>query len=747
MPLVLASLAVGLHVAFFWPGLHPSLWEDCAVAAGLRYPSHSLSGLFLGCLSILYAALPPAVVETGLRAFGLLSAGVLAFLAYGVLDDFLPQKLRPQVRAVPGGLFLERGILFLGAALFVFSGSVWQACQAPGVALFRILCTLLAFRLSAGILRKGRYFRLQGVALLLGLTVADGVFSLLLFLALVGVVVYRSHAKTPLVVNPIANPLVIRSVLVRMAFVFVVSATVALATNYALYTVGGGVARAQFLPGDVASVLLGDCGHAIGASASTGGWLILLDVVAMPLVVVGVLLRRREQAPAWLSRVALGVFLLTAALLWALLFDLFGLRLTSIVCGAFPLSMVALAGAVTVTWAFGGLVVGLGAAGNGRLAKCGRLSVKVLAAAMLLWAVPSRIGWTQREMMAVVDAYCREVVREADEDRLILTDGTFDAGVELAANREGRRLTAVSMVSGEAPLEVKLRQRGVEDPEDLKALESGAADALRYWMDVRTNRLAGVAAQLGFDRRHSHTAENRPRASGLLAHFGGSPGEAEREGVRRARKLGGDILGICESLDPKSVSDQPVVTMFRMVQWRIAEMCRSRVRLLGIGRDTPEKAVDRRLGTLLDAVNPELGAIKRRVGWQSEHHGAMLLPREGLEIALSRHDFKKAGEFAETVLQSDPGDPQANFALGMLYFFERSYARSLPYLTKALEREGSNPQLLSNLSVVCLRLNRLKEALEYAERALQLSPGDRNLMHNAERVRQRIRDGLGEGKR
>ncbi len=113
---------------------------------------------------------------------------------------------------------------------------------------------------------------------------------------------------------------------------------------------------------------------------------------------------------------------------------------------------------------------------------------------------------------------------------------------------------AVSMVSGDDALAVKLRQRGVEDVEDLKALESGAADALRYWMDVRTNRLADVTAQFGFDRRPSYTDGNRPRASGLLAHFGGEAGDVEREEIAAARALGERILAVCASCVPEASS-------------------------------------------------------------------------------------------------------------------------------------------------------------------------------------------------
>lgn len=743
MPLALGLVAVGMHQAFSWPALHPSLWDDYAVAAGLRCPARALSGVWLMLLSAIYACVPAATVELAMSAFGILSSGALAVLAYWLLADFLPPKLCARLRTMPHGVAIERCMLAWGAALFVFHESVWCACQAPGVPLVRLLGVLLAIRLAVSAFRRGGYFRLQLVAVMLGVMVSDGVFTIALFALLMGMLYWRSNIKLLLTDNALTNPLMLRSVSVRFSFAFLLTAALALAADYAFYRIFGGVELSGFLPGDVVSVLVGGFYASARASLSLVGGAVLFFCTALPLVLVVVLQRQMLTFGAAASRFRLIVFGVMAVLVWTQVSGIRSLSPIPPFNDLFLTALVALASVFAVVLSLMAVAVGLPACGKGRFAKGVRWGLVAFAAFALLAAMLTRVQTPRRAMMEVVDAYCREVSVEGADARCVLTDGALDAGVELAANCADRSLVAVSMVSGGDAFSVKLRQRGVEDEEDLNALESGAADALRYWMDARTNRLAEVTAQFGFDRRPSYTDGNRPRASGLLAHFGGEAGEAEREGIASARSLGEWILEICASCVPEECGDGMLAEKFRFVQWRVAEMCRIRVRLRGVGPDDPEKAADRSLAERLDAANPRRAMLVRRAGPLAEHHGAMLLPRESLKIAVMRHDFARAGKFAEEVLKAEPLDPQANFALGMMHYFNRQYARSLPCLEKALVTEGNNPQLLNNLSVVHLRLNNLKEALEYAERAAQIAPDNPNFRHTVERVRQKIRESLG----
>ena len=735
MPLVLCLVAVGLNMAFAWPALHPSQWNDYAVAAGLRYPSQALSGVWLMLLAAFYAFVPAATVGLVLRVIGIVSGGVLAALAYGALDDFVPAKLRARLRTLPYGLALERCLLAWGAALFVFNESVWSACQAPGVPLFRLTGVLVAIRLAVSAFRKGSYFRLQAVAVLLGVLVADGVFSVCLFALLTGLLFWRSRIKRLLTENALTNPLMLRSVTVRFSFAFALSAVLALVADYAFYRTFGGVDQSGFLPGDVVNVLVGGFYTAACAVTSLKGWAILTLFTVVPLALVAVLQKQTLELGAVASRLRLAVIGVAAVFAWLQVSGLRRLCPVPAFTDGFLTALVALTGIFAVVLALMAIVVGLSANGSGRLEKSVRWSLVAFASVALLVATATRVQAPRRALLAVIDAYCREVAEEGADARCVFTDGALDAGVELAAKCAGRSLVAVSMVSGDEALAVKLRQRGVEDAEDLKALESGAADALRYWMDARTNRLADVTAQFGFDRRPSYTDGNRPRASGLLAHFGGAAGEAEREGIAAARALGERILAVCASCEPEACGDRLVAEMFRFVQWRVAEMCRVRVRLKGVGPDDPEKAADRSLAERLDAVNAQRAMLVRRAGPLAEHHGAMLLPRESLKIALLRHDFAQAGKFAEEVLKTEPLDPQANFAIGMYNLMAERYQEAIEHLEMVLKRLPEDPIVLNNLAMCYDRLKFPDKALQCAERALKAAPKNQSIRENLERYR------------
>ena len=751
LPVATGVAAVVFHALFFWPGLHPSLWEDYAVAAGLRYPSSALSGVLKGAVACLYACLPAALLETLLRAAGVLSAGVLSFLAYGLLDDFLPSKIRSRLRIAPDGLFLERLILSVCVLVFVCNSFVWRICQAPGVPLYRLLCVLLAVRLTVHVLRGGAYLQLQAVAVLLGLMIGDGLFPVWILLGILVTLAVRAKTKIP-VINPLSNPLMMRTVTVRFVFAFAVTAAVTLAANYALYLRFGGVELSTFAPGDVSMVLVRGYFNAVSSVAPLLAWFAQITVMGIPIVLVSVLVRRLGPSSERPSYGVLAVLFLVLAVTWSQVSNFNGIRVDAAVPvfsfrDDFLLSVFTLVGVLILSWTAVALMAGLASREGDWLAVKMRIAVKVLTVIALLGTFPTRGQGALRSMSAVVADYFREVVRESGSDLFILTDGTLDAGLELAAHREGRRLLALSMVSSDDPLAVKLRQRDAADEEDREALASGAADALRYWLDTRTNRLSCVAAQLGFDRRRKFDENSRPRVSGLLAHFGGEPGEAERSGVAAARYLGERILSLHVFADYDQIDDEQIDEKFRFVQWRIAELCRSRCVLAGVGPETPGKIADRELAQRLDEANPRLAAIRRRIGWQAEHHGSMILPREGLKLAIAKSDFRLASEYAAAVLKSEPDDPQANFGMGMFHYFNRQYARALPYLLRALEKVGENPPLLSNIALVHMHLGNLKEALEYGERARCAAPNDRNIVNNVEDIRKRIRERLGAGRK
>lgn len=283
-------------------------------------------------LAAFYAFVPAATVGLVLRVIGIVSGGVLA-------------------------------------ALFVFNESVWSACQAPGVPLFRLTGVLVAIRLAVSAFRKGSYFRLQAVAVLLGVLVADGVFSVCLFALLTGLLFWRSRIKRLLTENALTNPLMLRSVTVRFSFAFALSAVLALAADYAFYRTFGGVDQSGFLPGDVVNVLVGGFYTAACAVTSLKGWAILTLFTVVPLALVAVLQKQMLEPGAVASRLRLAVIGVAVVFAWSQVSGLRRLCPAPAFTDGFLTALVALTGIFAVVLALMAIVVGLSANGSGRLEK------------------------------------------------------------------------------------------------------------------------------------------------------------------------------------------------------------------------------------------------------------------------------------------------------------------------------------------------------------------------------------------
>jgi len=734
-PFVLSSLAVVVQLAVSRPFLAPCRWEELAIAFGLRQPVEGLSGVWCLLFAGLEALLPPEGFLTLLWLAGALAAGLLVCVCDRLFDWFMPSLLRARLLAASDGVFWKRVLTGGCALLFVCTDAVWSSCLAPGAALCQIAGTLLTVFLLMFLLRRGAHYGLPVVTFALGLLTGDGLFAALLFAVVLIYLVVRASGKVGLVANTLSNPIVLRAVSARAVCGYLAGLVLALVTNVAVYRWLGGVSRATTEVGDVLEIVISDPLTAASAACSSGAWVFMLIFVIVPLGINRFAIWRLwpktgTSTPLFLLPVAgAAIVALTQAT---------GLGCASAWlptlrrAGCFAQAVWAFGGLLAVVWGLACLVARAASVEDLRYRRGILIAAGLVAAFVYATSLPTRVHPLEGELRDIVESYCQEVAAECAGDARVLTDGSLDAGVELAAWRRGGRLIAISTISGGEPHAVALRQRGVTEVEDLAALESGGADALRAWLEIRTNGLATVAAQAGFDRRRHFDDGVKPRYSGLVAHFGGAEGAAERNGRQTARALGRRIVELCRTARFTTRTDPFLLEAFRLVQWRVAASCRQR---LG-DPTTPaaELAVDNALADELDGLNPSLGLIRRRHGWQTEYHGALLLPREGVKVALAKADFRLAGYYAEQVLRTAPDDPEANFALGMCHYLNRQYARAIPNLTRVLKVQGENPGVLNNLAMAYLRLEKWDDAAAAAERARRAAPKDSSVRRSAERI-------------
>lgn len=313
-------------------------------------------------------------------------------------------------------------------------------------------------------------------------------------------------------------------------------------------------------------------------------------------------------------------------------------------------------------------------------------------------------------MQEVIGAYLDEVVAECgNRVKLLFTDGALDAGIELWARKNGSPLQTLSMMSGSSEYECSIRKRGVEDEEDRTMLDSGAADALRTWVNEKTNRLDGVAVQMGVElwKRVGYAL---PRCSGVVAFPRGLDDVAAATGRKAAHALAEKILDVYANGRPDACSDNAVSMAFRQVQWWVSRFCHFRSDAFSMAKDVGAGVEEHLLAYELDRQNPFYNKLRRQSDWVAQQKGARLTSREGLRISLVRADFAMARLFAEPILRANPTDPLANFAVGMAYFMEEQYSRAEVFLQRVLEQRPDDIAVLNNLAVVQLRLDRFDAA-------------------------------------
>lgn len=755
-----------LMAVFAWPTL-PHLWDEMAVAAHLRPPVGALPGAWRGLLSLLYAYVPADLVPSVLRIMGLISSVVLSSLIFAILDDSLPDILRFKMRLMARGRAIVRFILAVSTMFFMCNDAVWRACQGFGTTTFHLLLAVTGLRLIIAYFHDGGNWRLYVAMAIWGVMGADGLIGVVFGLVTIAAVYRKALSNLDDNENPLANPIVRRLVIGRMLRIGFLVWLVVLACNYWLYGWFEGVRESEDIPTNVVVICFGGFWKEMLSALSVSGWLLSMAIVAAPFVVVLILLRKALTEDRFIGLSYSVVYLITGFMAWSQLSGIPCLWFRSWPSSApvrddFAIAFLGLVSTITLVWTLSVLCKAFhfrgvrhvaveqfpdameSEAGNWAVlqmvqnSRYGRWAIRALPFLLVASVLPMRCEWSLRRMLGIVDDYVRETVRESAGSSRIFTDGMLDTGVELEAHRQGRRLLALSVFSGSSPYDIAVRQRGIESEEDLKALESGAADALRYWTNEYPERLEEISVQVGFERWARSKMAYKLVYSGVLARFAKEGADMDREGINVARDLADRIVAIYEDLYPDSVTDFKVRQLFRFVQWRLSHLCRVRADIVGKTAWGTEENRDEALTKKLDELNADLQSISKRVGWMSEHHGAALLPREGLRLGLERADFRLAKSFAEIVIRSDPDDASANFAIGMFYLMDGQYARSEAYLERSLKRRSEDAAVLNNLSVVALRLNRPQDALRYAERAAKSAPESKEIIRTLKRAQEAV---------
>ena len=751
-----AALVYGLLTYLSIPGLHPSIWDDVAVAAGLRPPANPFPGLYRILVAGLFSCLPAGTVLDALPHLGRGAIALSAMFVYLVFRDTLPATLRLRVHMARIGANVGRISALFAAVFFVCADPVWRAgqCFTP-VSLFLLLVTG-AIYLFFRFLRKGSIPALYGCCAVLGVVSAESTLGFLLaFLVAAAVVVAVAWAQDPDVplVNPLVDDLVREVVFKRLTYIWAFFFVLAVGVNVWRFVVQGGLEATghEGVLGLLFEYFRG-AWEATRDAATGSGWLFFALLALLPFILALKLLPRAWDDDKFLPWIVGVVFAVVGAVslsqlagakaLWfwtwlgaarplvpsdtflafILMFDVAALAFALAVFGVdancrnyrriaqqqFPEAMLAQVPSQ--------MVESLGKAR--RLRKALYWS---LVFVMPFLVLPGRWMSTERGIAEAISASVEETLRETEGCEAIFTDGSFDGLLELEALRRGRSLPCLSLMAANTPRERILRERAARDDEDRELLKTDAATALRTWVATKPERLEKSAVQIGFEM-WKRVKKPLPPLSGLVALPGGVSEEERTRALAACSALGDKVYELAKNHDTETITDLDLRRKFPFVLWRLSRLAQMRSRAADEAGRRSEAFREAAKADELDEVNAQVQKMKRDMNWLKKQNGGQLSPREGLVIGLARADFALAGRYAAPVLAADPDDPRANFALGMMYFQDEQYSRSEQYLAKCLKRRPDEPAVLNNLAIVQMKLGKLDEAEQNVRRVLEKHP-------------------------
>ncbi len=755
----IAAAAYGVLSLLSLPGgLHPSVWEEVAVAVGLHPPTSPFPGLYRLILNALAAHLPLGTVLDALPHLGRGAIALSAAFVYLVFRDILPATLRLKAHMVRMGAEVGRLVAAFAALLFLCADPVWRAGQTfSPVSLFLLLVTFAAY-LFFRFVRRGSIGALYLCSAVLGVVSAESPLGFVLAACMaVGVLIAVKWALSPEIplVNPLVDALVREVVFKRLTYVWALAFALTLGAGGWWFMARGGMEATGLagVPG-LLFAYLNAAWLATAGAATAPGWLFFAILSLMPLIFAIKLLPRAwddDRFLPWSVGVVYAVVaacalsqLASVSALWFwtwfdygrtmllvpsdtllaffLLFDVAAVAFALAVFGVdavcrnyrriaqqqYPESMLETGPAEM-------------AASLGRARRLRKRVFWGVVVALPLLVLPGRLQKGEREMARLIAATVEETLREAEGCDALFTDGSFDALVELEAGRRGHALACLPLISPNTPRARILRQRAARDDEDRELLASDAASALRTWIAAKPDRLATCAVQIGFEL-WQRVKKPLPQMLGLVARPGGVDEAARARALAACATLGADAQALAKTGAPNASADLALRRKFPFVLWRLARLAQMRGRVAEEAGDRATAFREVGLSEALDADNVEVQRMRRDVNWLRSQNGGALSPREGLVIGLARADFALAGRYAAPVLAADPDDPRANFALGMMYCQDEQFARAEGHLARCLKRRPDDPAVLNNLAIVQSKLGRYDEAEQHVRRALEKYP-------------------------
>lgn len=763
LALATGAIAFALLTVWAFPGLHPYVWNDVAVGAGLLPQTDMLPGFGAILSHAVFALLP---FETALTVNVIVAKALMAFCGVMVFDAMT--GLMVLVSGMGARDWRRRRLAirlaaFVGALAFACADPIWHAAQGLTASTVVVFLAVLTFALLVRMLRTASFGLAVATLFSAGLLCAEtplGWVELALGLGLT--FRYLAQPQTD-EWKDFLDPVAMQRTKWSVTFVFIASFIIGILLEVGAFALLDGMRATGSTYGDLpvryAQAYLG----LVTSSMSVTGICLFAFAVLVPFVLSSVLVNPATDEDRYLSFKFSIIFFLTGLIAFLQLspfeFTWFWAIAPDAVSSKQIVVFSSLLSALTLVWSLYVLGVEIFCRDYNHIENVmyqsysddatetrpghedvvsvkltlGRLSMTVVPLVLLALILPGRKLPNDRALLATVYDFVRETLDETAGVRYLFTDGSYDAALRIEATRRDQALVPVSVMSGASRREAYVRQLGTENFEDRMTLETGASEALRTWVMAKSERLNEVAAQVAFELfRVNRKLE--PLVYGLLVRPSGGDAKAAAESVERCHALADRIVALHDTGVWRHAKDVWLKDRFLFAQFRLAVMSRLRAINLDAQKKVKESIAEIAYSDRLNACNPSLVKILRRMDWVRRQSGEALTPREGLEVAMKRADFVMARRYAMPVLMADKDDPNANFAVGMSYYAEEQYGKAEEYLKRVLKRSPKEAAVYNNIALICLKTRRLEEAETNARKANELFPNSPEVLDTLRQI-------------
>lgn len=768
--IVAASLAAAVVVLLsIWPfqGLHPQVWTETAIAAGLLPADGLLPGLGVYLAHLVFAVLPQAMALSLVGLLSKLALALCVYLLYGAVSDMLDLVTVGGARDARRRLLARRISAGIAALALGCSEPFWCAAQGVSSSMAVVFLTTLAFRLFMRFLRKPSYLTAVMTLFALAVLCAETPFGWLVLVFFLFMLRKFLAGEKPESWGEFLDPIRMQRTKWSVTFAFMGALLLTILFECFAFAMLDGLKAHGRLSTDLPMLYAEAYIDLFRNSLNLTGFLALVGAVLLPMSLAFLMIRPATDEERYLPFKFSIVYSLCGLIAFLQLSPFsvtwFWQTIENTQLSRSLVLIGTLFSAVTLAWALFVLCVELlcrdyahiesvlyqgyqeemeeddvrsrpvSVPGESVRLGAGRLVLLVVPLILALCVVWGRRLPDDRQLQALLHAYVNELISEAEGVKYLFTDGAFDPYLRIEAQRRGIEILPVSVMGGNTSREAYVRQIGTAGLEDRVTLRTGAAEALQTWVMTKSAHLAESAVQLAFELfRINRRLE--PIVYGVLVRPVGGNADSAAASVSRCHVLADRIVELHDQGAWRHAVNPLLKDRFLFVQFRLAVMSRLRAIRLDPQMKTRESIEEIAYADRLNERNPSLRKILRRMDWVRRQNGDDLTPREGLAVALRRADFVMARRYAMPVLHQDPDEPNANFALGMSYYVEEQFAKAEEYLKRVLKRSPDEASAYNNLALVYLKTGRLKEAAEAAAKALELKPDQAEVLDTVRQI-------------